>query len=143
VAARRLIFLMLVLLVASSVAAALVPRVERPGDESTTTESTETTTTVEEPAGRLVERTLDAEAKKPQTIRVQTGDRLELLVRSPEVAQVSIPSLGLLENAAPLDPARFDLLLEKTGEHAVRVLDRSRPLGEIVVAAPRPAQPEG
>lgn len=133
-AARRLIIIMLVLLVVSSAAAALVPTVERSRDDTSTT-TTETTTQAAR-QGDLVKRTLDADPRRGTTIELDAGDRLELIVKSQDVVQIEIPSLGLLENAAPLDPARFDLLLDRPGTHEVRVLMPQRRIADIVVAAP-------
>ena len=142
-AARRLVLVMLVLLLVSSLAAALAP--VRPGDS--TTSSSATTTSSTEPAtpaaeGRLVRAVIDADAKRPGTVRAAPGDQLQLRVDSRRVATVDIPGLGTAESVAPLAPARFDLLLIDPGEFAVKLLESGRRIGTLEVSPrARPARP--
>lgn len=129
-AARRLIIVMLVLLGVSTLAAALAP--VDPGRESTSTSTRSTTRErAERTGGQLVRETIDAEAKQPQTIRLPVGDQLSLRVESRHFGQVEIRGLGLLEDVAPLDPARFDILADEPGRHEVRLLGDKRELGVL------------
>jgi hypothetical protein len=131
-AARRLLIVMLVLLAMSMLAAALAPS---PGDDETTSSTTSTTTAGHRaPAGgELVEAKLDADAARPQTIRVPLGDQLSLAVSSRRAGQAQIAGLGLVEDVARLAPARFDLLADHRGRYEVRLVDPPRTLGVIVL----------
>jgi len=84
-----------------------------------------------------VEETIDAQARRPRSIRLHGGDGLALTVRSRAPNQVEIPAFGLLEHVARGDPARFDLLPTRNGAFVVRVLEPRRVIGRIVV------RPEG
>ena len=136
-AARRLILVMLVLLVLSSAVAALIP-VER--DAVDTTSTTSTTTAREPPETRkLLERKIDADARKPSTIRMTRGDQLDLTVTSSKAGQVEIVELGVFENVDPDFPARLDLFPVDQGIYPVRLVpdapagDRGRVIGRVVV----------
>ncbi len=115
-AARRLIIVLVLLLVISSIAAQLA---QPPSGEETTSGETSTTSTgaeqAEPAAGRLLRRKVAAGAAEPAEIRATAGDQLELLVSVREPGSVEIPGLGLLEAATPRSPARFNLLLRRTG----------------------------
>jgi hypothetical protein len=132
IAARRLIAILIVLMLFSTIAAALVeveddepadeppPRVERP---------------VQPPGDSLRER-VGAGAERPHRIEATVGDRLELLVDSERGLQIAIPAFGLIEFAAPNQPARFELLLRTEGEIQVEAFEDSerREVATIVVA---------
>jgi hypothetical protein len=129
-AARRLIIVMLVLLGVSTLAAALAP--VDPGPESTSTSTrTAPRDRTERTGGQLVRETIDAQAKHPTSIRIPVGDQLSLRVESRHFAQVEIRGLGLLEDVAPLDPARFDILADEPGRHVVRLLGDKREVGVL------------
>ena len=137
-AARRLILVMLFLLVLSSAVAALIP-VERDALDGSSS-STTTTTAPEPPAtGELVKHRLDAQAKKPETIRIAKGDQLELTVSSTEPGQVEIAALGVLEDVDRFFPAHLDLLPADQGTYPVRLVpdepagDLGRVIGRIEV----------
>ena len=51
--------------------------------------------------------------------RVEPGRPVTLVVAVEEPGQVSIPSLGLLQPAEPLTPARFDILVSEPSRHPV------------------------
>jgi len=136
VAARRLIVVMIVLLLASSVAAALVPIPESASEDSTTTTTTEATA-----AGDALERTLRANAERPDTIRVRAGDQLTLEVVSEGYDLVEIPALGQLEDVNRGSPARFNLLLEEPGTYAVRLAEAGL-IGRIEVRQGRGERPD-
>src|SRR5438128_1723044 len=119
-AARRLILVMLVLLVLSSAVAALIPiERDRGGDSSTTTT---TTTAAPSTTGALVSRHVDAGRARPQTIRIDKGDQLELTVTSAKPGQVEIIELGVFEDVDRFLPARLDLLPSDQGTYPVRLV---------------------
>jgi hypothetical protein len=131
VAARRLLILMLVLLGVSTIAAALVPVDRDAGGDDTTTTSTNT---AKPPTGELVEKSIDANAEEPKTIRVHVGDQLQLRVKSPKRAdEVEISALDELEDVDPDADAHFDLLLFEKGDFPVRLVEAGRKIGTIVV----------
>jgi hypothetical protein len=131
VAARRLLILMLVLLGVSTVAAALVPVDRDAGGDDTTITST---STAEPPTGKLVEKSIEANAEEPRTIRLHVGDQLQLRVKSPKRAdEVEIPALDELEDVDPDADAHFDLLLFEKGRYPVRLVEAKRKIGTIVV----------
>jgi hypothetical protein len=143
VAARRLLILMLVLLGVSTIAAALVPVDRDAGDEETTNT---TTTTRQRATGELEEKSIDANAKQPKTIRVHVGDQLQLRVKSPRADEVEIPALDELEDVDPDADAHFDLLLFEQGRNPVRLVEAERKIGTIVVRprrAAKKAKPDG
>jgi hypothetical protein len=120
-AARRLIGLLLVVLVVSSAGAALVTPERQTGEESSTTESMPTAGEREGPRGRLIEKSVQVSSSEPPVLSARVGDQLELRVTSRTPLAVEIPRFGLLEHAAPDDPARFSMLLDDSGRFAVRV----------------------
>jgi hypothetical protein len=129
-AARRLIIIMFVLLAISTFAAALAP-VQEPA----TPPIRETTAPAPGPAAgasRLIHARLDADAPKPGVVRAEPGDRLELLVASKQPREISIDRLGLIANAAPGAPARFDTLLGEPGSLPVTVLGGAS-IGRVAV----------
>ena len=142
-AARRLLILMLVLLVVSTVAAALVPQRERSDetDTRTTTTATEPKPRGEERAaqGRLVRRTVDVSPHGAEPVPLRLGDELALVVRAGVADQIEIPAFGRIEDIGPDDPARFDLLPDRTGTFEVRMLGARRAIARIRV---RPARRE-
>jgi hypothetical protein len=140
-AARRLLILMLVLLAVSTLAAALVPQAER--EEPGTNGGTATTEPrpgrqSRPPAGALVRRTIEVAPQGADEIELRRGDQLALTVRSGAPDQVEIPAFGQLEDLTPEDPARFDLLPDRTGVFEVRLLAARRVIGRIRV---RPREP--
>jgi hypothetical protein len=146
-AARRLLILMLVLLAVSTLAAALVPP---QAQREETTRRTETAGKGSKRAGkdrsqsgRLVKRTIEVRPRGAETIDLRRGDQLALTVRSGPADQVEIPAFGLIEDVAPDDPARFDLLPDRTGLFSVRLLEARRTIGRIRVGpTPRPRRPQ-
>ena len=130
-AARRLLIVMLLFLAISTLAAALVPPPPS-GDEPADT--TTGPTSAQAPPGRLVRATLDARARSPETVDLELGDQLSLSVRSNRTIAVEVTGLGLLENAARLSPARFDILARRTGTFTVRSIDPRARIGTIEVS---------
>jgi hypothetical protein len=145
-AARRLLIVMVILLVTSTVAAALVPPPPEP--DSTTTTTTSPRTSPVPTGGKLVKMSLDAGARRAESVEVPLGDQLALTVRSSRAGQVAVRGLGLVEDVLPLAPARFDILANRTGRFDVVLLrPERRRLGTIVVTDRRsgraPAQGGG
>ena len=136
-AARRLLILLLAVLAISTLAAALIgPRATR--------ESPAPSTTAGEPArgrqardrsGRLIEKTVEAGRRRPETIRLRPGDQLELTVRSRLPGQVEVVRLGLLEDVGPDVPAHLSLLPSELGRYRVRIAGRGRAVAVVVVSA--------
>jgi hypothetical protein len=140
-AARRLLILMLLLLAVSTVAAALVPQSER--DETTSDGRTAPTGTQPEreeptPPGKLVRRTIEVAPQGADRIELRRGDQLALVVRSGVADQVAIPAFGQLEDLTPEEPARFNLLPDRTGAFKVRLLGARRVIGRIRVRSDAP-----
>lgn len=131
-AARRLVIVMVVLLVASTAAAQLVPAPE-PSDEPTRATSTRETTPPSQRGG-LVRARVDADTERVETIRVPLGDQLSLEVRSKRAGEIEIRGLGLLEDVAPLSPARFDILARREGRFEVRRVQPRERLALLVFA---------
>jgi hypothetical protein len=136
-AARRLLILMLVLLGVSTLAAALVPP---QGDEEQATSTGRTNGRPAQagedrgPPGRLIERTIRVAPHGADTVRIHLDDQLALTVRSGVADQVEIPAFGQLEDLTPEAPARFNLLPDRTGTFAVRLLEAGRVIGRIEVS---------
>ena len=130
---------MLVLLGTSTLAAALVPP---PQEQDPPTSSTTSPRTSPVPTdGQLLRAKLDAEPaqkrhaaqKRPEVVRVPLGDQLALEVHSKEVRQIAIRGLGLIDDAAPLSPARFDILARRPGSFPVEVVEPPRRIAVIEV----------
>lgn len=115
---------MVVLLAISTLAAALVPPPEaQRGDarSSTSTRPEAETSGERRHSGRLIEVAVDARGEAgPQSVRVTSGDQLALSVESPSPVEVTVPAFGLVEFAESGDPARFDLLVDRSGTFDVR-----------------------
>jgi hypothetical protein len=142
-AARRLLILMLVLLGVSTLAAALVPpQGEEQRATSTDTKTGRPTKAGEDrgPPGRLIKRTIRVAPHGADTVRIHRDDQLALTVRSGVADQVEIPAFGQLEDLTPEAPARFNLLPDRTGTFAVRLLAAGRVIGRIEVKPPEPRQ---
>lgn len=138
-AARRLLIAMLIFLGISTVLAAFAPPpIEE--DSETTTSSTLEEAREEPMGGQLVRVALTISEDSGElsadrdTIRIQPGDQLSLAVRVPSVVAVEIPSLGLIETAAPGGPARFDLFATEPGTHQVVAGEDDQVVARIVTA---------
>ena len=139
-AARRLLIVLVVLLAISTFAALLVPPPGGDEGDQQTIGST-VTGTGGRPApsrGELVNASIDADANKPQNVRLELGDQLALLVRSRTPDQVEIRGFGLVDDVERYAPARFNLLADRPGRFDVRLLDRRETVGQIVIDMERP-----
>ena len=126
---------MLVVLAVSTLAAALVPTDPEPGR---TSDETATAPTAAQPRGELLRRAVDARGR-PEVVRVQVGDQLQLMVAGDRADQVEIAGFGELREVDPDTPASFDLLPFGPGSHPIRLLGAGRTIGRIVVTPRRAA----
>jgi hypothetical protein len=126
---------MLVLLFLSSLAAAFAP-VDRSSDTTSST-TTEPLPDLAESQGELLRETIDAEAKRPPAIAARVGDQLQLRVEVGRPATLELVGLGDIEDADPVAPALFDVLLDTEGRFRVRELESGRRLGTIEVSPPQ------
>ncbi len=122
--ARRLLIVMLILVGISTILPALVPPPATREDTSSTTTTSDPPATAED--GRLVRRTIKADVSRPTAVKLELGDQLSLKVTSRRFAEISIPKLGLLAEAVPGSPARFDILADEEGEFAVERRPKAR-----------------
>lgn len=108
--------------------AAITASVSRPGDQAR--EAAPATGASERPRPTIEPRPEEAGATvpaepvaldvaAPARKRVIVGQAVTLEVSVDEPGQVEIPTLGLNAYAEPLTPARFELLLRRTGRHRV------------------------
>jgi hypothetical protein len=139
-AARRLLIVLVILLVISTFAALLVPPPGTDEDEGETLGSAPTGTVggPAPPRGQLVRASIDADRAQPRIVELELGDQLELEVRSQSFDQVVIGGFGLIENTGRDAPARFNLIADRIGRFAVRLLDRGETVGRIVIGGQRP-----
>lgn len=140
-AARRLLIVMLVLLFVSTLAAALVPprdRDEQTGSGTASTPESQPATTTEEPSGRALAASVDADSKRVDVVPLRVGDQLSLQVRYGKPDQVEIPAFGLISAVGPDAPALFDILAEDPGRFRVRLLQRGRSAAVIEVSKGKP-----
>jgi hypothetical protein len=68
-------------------------------------------------------------AGSPRTREVEQGQPATVLVEVESPGEVSIPSLGLIETAEPLTPARFDVFATEPAAHEI-VFQPARPGAE-------------
>jgi hypothetical protein len=139
-AARRLVAVMLVLLFLSSLAAALAP-VERPDEDAPESTPAPATKPVSD-EGRLVRKTIDADAKREATVKVRVGDQLQLRVRSSKPRTIELLRLGPTDDAALGVPATFDVLATQEGTFPIRILETGRRIGQIEIRPVRRARTE-
>ena len=142
-AARRLLIVMLVLLFVSTLAAALVPpreRDEQTGSGTAAAPESQPATTPEEPGGRALAATVDADSKRVDVVPLRVGDRLSLQIRYGKPDQVEIPAFGLISAVDPDAPALFDILAEQPGRFRVRLLRGRRAAAVIEVSKPGAAK---
>ena len=138
-AARRLIVVMLVLLGLSTLVAALVPAPQQsqvgPGGATgpaTPGKQTRPPGSASPEAGGTVTARIRVSHGAPEVVDVRPGQRLVLLVGGPVGDDISIPAFGLTETMTPSAPARFDLIVDRSGRFAVRAYSAERVVGRIV-----------
>jgi hypothetical protein len=139
---RRLLLLVVVLMGLTAVAASLAPRppgTSTPGTSSTRTPAPTITPPDAAPvAGEVVEERLPAVPRgELPRLRLRVGDRLRLEVEGEVLDVVELRGLDRLEAIAPEAPARFELLAERPGRHAIVLTEADRRIGELQISAAR------
>lgn len=81
----------------------------------------------------VVERSLDADRRRPSTIALETGDLLRLTVTGSEPDAVELQGLSSLRAIAPETPVIFDVLVQAPGEYPVVLLQAARTIGTVRV----------
>ena len=125
---RRFLLLVAVLMGLTAVAASFAPREAAERDRrseatpSPAPSGTSTMTTVQKELA--IE---DGESK----ISVDEGDVVELTVSGPE--RESVMLLGRIEAIDPVSPARFSILADEPGQHAIELVESRRRIGTLVV----------
>src|SRR5258705_8823332 len=138
-AARRLLIIMVILLGISTLATALLPpRSARDGSTTGTRATTTTTPTSPEPVpgakalqaaitvGGKTIPVVDCPAKpnpKHKCSRIRVGDQLSLFVYSRAPTELTIPAFGLVQEATPSAPARFELLFTAARSYGIEFTD--------------------
>jgi len=143
---RALLLFAIVLGLAAVVSSLANPRTreDRAADEParTTPEANPSTATAQPAAGRAAAiRFAVGRPRKTETVGAGTAATVEASVEEP--GEVRIDGLGLITQATPLTPARFDVLSTRPGRYPVRFRavpdSASRLLGFLqVVPAPLP-----
>lgn len=82
-----------------------------------------------------------SQRRAPQTRSVGVDVAATVLVEVAVAGQVRIPSLGLTAPAEPLTPARFDVLLDGTGEHVIELDPAAAAQDPVRIGALRASPP--
>jgi hypothetical protein len=134
---RRLLLLAALLLATGAIAAALAPRDTR--EPRTTTVRPTTASPPPASAGavpaptREVTRRVSASAQEPAVVRARAGELLNLIVAAPSADEVELVGLGRYQAVDQFSPARFNFFLSRVGTFPIRLLERGRDIGRIVV----------
>jgi hypothetical protein len=131
---RRLLILMAVLLGLTAVATSLAPRPGMSGRGSATpaAPSAESRPADGAEPSRVVERTLVANpGVRPAVVLAHPGDTIRLMVKGDILDSVELEGFDEIEPVEPGSPARFELLAEERGGHAIRLIDADRRIGRI------------
>ena len=105
---------------------------ERPADPGPPT-ATATPTPSSPP-----EKPVSFEAAKDESRRVRAGEAATLEITVTEPGNVEIPDLGLIAPAAPLTPARFEILPAEPGDYEIEFTAagaEAEPAGRLVVTS--------
>jgi hypothetical protein len=122
--------------------AALVASLSQPADERTekkqTAEPGTPTATPRTPSSRP-ERPISFDAGRDESRRMRAGQAATLEVAVTEPGSVEIPDLGLSSPAAPLTPARFEVLPAEPGDYEIvftaATATGMEPAGRLVVTS--------
>ena len=147
-AARRLLIVMVVLLGLSTLSWALVPPPEEnsdrpqkaaPSEGDTGKSETEAKPAEAEP--RVITARMEVSNEAPKVVVVRPGDELRLEVSGSVGEDIEIPEFGLTDTMTPDAPARFSLIVDRTGEFEVRAVESGIVAGRIRagMAPPEPA----
>jgi hypothetical protein len=134
---RRLLVLMAVLLGLTALATSLAPRPGVSGRGSATPAPAPSAES--RPAGgaepsRVVERTLVADpGARPAVVLAHVGDTVRLMVKGDILDSVELEGFDEIEPVEPGSPARFELLADEPGTHALRLIDADRQIGRLEI----------
>jgi hypothetical protein len=136
VVARRLLLLLAVLMLMAALAAQISPPPER------TTRSTPAPTPAPEvtaepaaPDPDVIAKTIPVGGDGTVIVDASVGDNLRLTFESDALATVEIPDLDKVEAVQPESPAIVDLYLDRAGSFPIVVLESSREIARLEVAA--------
>jgi hypothetical protein len=120
---RRALILFAVVLGLTALVAAIAPRGGDDNSSSTSTPQPPPTTTPESATAGPTRIALTAKRKgSPETKRVKAGTHAIVRVQVDQPGQVSIPALGLTDDAEPRTPAAFDVFFANPGRATVELL---------------------
>jgi hypothetical protein len=136
---RRALLLFAIVLGLAAIAASVSRPPEESGERSERPPApTPSVSAGTAPAGSTVELRFNAEREKSQPL--DSGQPATVFVEVDEPGLVEIPDLGLSSPAAPLTPARFDVLVSQPDTYRLVFTpaagDTSKPAGVLVVEAP-------
>ena len=117
---RALLLFAIVLGLAAIVTAVSRPPERAQRDEEAATPSERPDPTARPAPDRHTAASISFSAAKPRTERLDAGRPATVTVKVSVPGQVELPSLGLSATAEPLTPARFEVLENGPGRHAVR-----------------------
>jgi hypothetical protein len=137
---RRALLLFALVLVVTAVAASIAPPPPE-DDAGSKSASTPPPTAVGDPGEQRVGLSFPPPHGKPVTRRVDPSRPLVVFVSARQDGQATIPLLGRVASVTTEDPARFDLLLSRSGSYDVRFTPaaggEARHVGKLVTAAGR------
>jgi hypothetical protein len=141
---RRALLLFAIVLGAAAIASSIARSPERdraPASDTTSEGAPQATEAVATAASPRATRAVTVRAgRRLRAVELSPGRPLTLIVAVKAPGQVEIPRLGLIEDAEPLTPARFDLLVSSPGRYLVslrRASDPERHEGVAVVTVAR------
>jgi hypothetical protein len=119
---RRALILFAVVLGLTALVAAIAPRGGDDNSSSTSTPQPPSSTTPGSATAGPTRVELRAKQKgSPETRRVKAGTHAIVRVQVDEPGQVSIPTLGLTDDAEPRTPATFDVFFTDPGRATVEL----------------------
>jgi hypothetical protein len=135
---RRALFLFAIVLGLAALAAGL----SRPSDDSDGEPAGAGQPALTEPSVSGAPAEVRFDASDPRRRAVFAGQAAEVYVEVDRPGQVVIQGLGLSAVAEPVTPARFDVLVERTGSYPLQFVpagnEPSERAGTLVVKQPEP-----
>jgi hypothetical protein len=125
---RRFLILVAVLMGLTALAASVAPRQPAPREDGRS--ATPAPAPAGSPTVSVVEKTLSTSGGNAR-VSVREGDVVELQVEGSERDSVMV--LGRIDAVDPTTPARFSLLADEPGQHAIELLGSGRRIGTLVV----------